>query len=650
MSTVGNVNIRITADNASAERGIKQTKGSVSSLGKSVGKNAVTWAKWGAAAGAAALAVAAALTKAAMSTVDELAKTARSMDASIAGLQGLQLAAREAGVSKEAAASSAQMLNQRLGEAARGTGEAAAQLDRLGLNAAELQRMDVDQRFAAIAQRTRELGFNSAQTADALRNLGIRNREMVLLMQQGGEDILNATNRVQDYGLSLDEVDAAKVEQANDTFAFAADIIRNVFQRAAIEVAPIIQAIGERFLGSAQEAGGLGDMVGKVFDFLIEMIAKATTAIDAIIRSIRTIGNAFDMVISGIVGAWAAMWRTIMRAVDSGIKGVVDGVNVLIRQLNRIPRVDIDEIAHPELAAKAAEFFDTVGGAAVERMEDAWDRTQEVWSKPYAGDTVRSFVAESRDMADIAAREAVAARDAVFDEAGPPPSFMFSEDENQKWLEQLRQRFMDENELWQEKHQADLDRLKEARDQELLTEQEYQERLTLLTREAADRRAKIAEEERQARVATLQSMLGNMTGLMNTGSRKMFEIGKAAAVANALVQGREAVVSSYAAGARIGGPPVGAAFAATAAAATASQIAQVRQSSFSSGGAASAGTFDQGLGAIRTAQAGGSGPAQTFTINLAGSGQNFTADDIDGLIRQINQRTSDGVVLRTNRG
>jgi hypothetical protein len=77
---------------------------------------------------------------------------------------------------------------------------------------------------------------------------------------------------------------------------------------------------------------------------------------------------------------------------------------------------------------------------------------------------------------------------------------------------------------------------------------------------------------------------------MNTESRKMFEIGKAAALSQAIIDGYAAITGAYKVGASIGGPILGAAYGAAAGAATFSQISAIRSQSFGSGGGGSGGS------------------------------------------------------------
>jgi hypothetical protein len=226
-------------------------------------------------------------------------------------------------------------------------------------------------------------------------------------------------------------------------------------------------------------------------------------------------------------------------------------------------------------------------------------------------------------------------------------------DSNAAWLDELSARYATESELLDIKLWDELERLREAKDLKLMTEEEYAQRSEQIQRDHSDAMTVLQEQERQQRVAIMSGMLDNLSTLMNTGSRKLFEIGKMASIANALVKGREAVVSSYAAGAKIGGPIVGAAFAATAAAATAAQISQIRSSSFGGGSGGSTGTsFSGGIPSVNQAQP--AGPVQAtrnISLSIIGSESSiFTASQVRSLIDQINEQLGDGKTLQISGG
>ena len=264
----------------------------------------------------------AAMTVKGLANVDAQAKMARSVDGTVDGLRALQIAAQDAGISKGALSTSAQMLNQRLAEAARGSGTAVQALDALGLSAQDLMRMDVDERMATLADRMQQMGMSAGQSSDMMRQLGVRSREMSLLMIQGGDAIRNARQEVKDLGLSIDQVDAAKVEIANDAFARIGMVISSISDKIAIEFAPILLAVAEHFQSIAKEAGGMGSIVDNVFAGMQ-----------------RGVGYVLDFVNLLRIG-WLTMSRTFQQAAALQVRVFADLAETLTNLYNKIPFFD----------------------------------------------------------------------------------------------------------------------------------------------------------------------------------------------------------------------------------------------------------------------------------------------------------------------
>ena len=163
----------------------------------------------------------------------------------------------------------------------------------------------------------------------------------------------------------------------------------------------------------------------------------------------------------------------------------------------------------------------------------------------------------------------------------------------------------------------------------LRLEQEYQERL-----------AEIKDAERGGNLATLSEFFGDAAGLMQSGNAKLFKIGKAAAIANAIVNGQSAAVAAWDKGMQAGGPPLAAAFAGLSVAKTASQIAALKSASFGGGGSGS------GSSAGITAASSTPQPQQTRAIISVQSGRSrFTVEEIDDIVRQLQGQSDDGVII-----
>ncbi|MEM1077962.1 MAG: hypothetical protein AAGI09_05490 [Pseudomonadota bacterium] len=100
-----------------------------------------------------------------------------------------------------------------------------------------------------------------------------------------------------------------------------------------------------------------------------------------------------------------------------------------------------------------------------------------------------------------------------------------------------------------------------------------------------------------ARYAAYSSALGDVSALMNTESRKLFEVGKVAAISQALLNSKSAATAAWEKGMQVGGPPTAAAFTAASLAKTGALLSQIQSTSFGSSSGAGSG------GGAATAQA-----------------------------------------------
>ena len=146
--------------------------------------------------------------------------------------------------------------------------------------------------------------------------------------------------------------------------------------------------------------------------------------------------------------------------------------------------------------------------------------------------------------------------------------------------------------------------------------QQGQDLRTGIDEDAARARQNIADMENKAKINAVSQMFSNISSLMNTESKKMFEIGKAAAVAGAIVDGYAAITGAYKVGAKIGGPVMGGAFAAAAAVQTAVQIQNIAK---------------QKIGGAQTMGASGSFSGGTPVTNTQPQAQGGTNVNVSGI-------------------
>lgn len=154
----------------------------------------------------------------------------------------------------------------------------------------------------------------------------------------------------------------------------------------------------------------------------------------------------------------------------------------------------------------------------------------------------------------------------------------------------------------------------------------------------ADKRTKQAEMEAAAKKAILSKAFNGLTSLMNSGSRKMFEIGKAAAISSSIVSTYQGIAEAWKLGPVLG--PIGAAMVGLAGFAN---VQSIRAQSFGGGGSAGGGgamSNTQAINAASTPVRAENEQTQRTNINL--TGDIFSRDSVIGL---LNAALGDGYVL-----
>lgn len=151
---------------------------------------------------------------------------------------------------------------------------------------------------------------------------------------------------------------------------------------------------------------------------------------------------------------------------------------------------------------------------------------------------------------------------------------------------------------------------------------------------------------RQKLSATV-STFKDLTGLVSNNNKALFALNKVAAIAQVALNTPESISDAFKWGNKLGGPPVGFAFAAVAGAAQIAQLAAISSTSFGGGGA-SAGAG--GGGASSSTASTQEAPADDRGLNVSIQGFDrdtlFSGNQINELIKALNDELEDGAVLK----
>lgn len=362
----------------------KQVERDAKAIGSAIGKTA-------AAAIAATTATTVALTKQGMDAVRSQADLARSLDTTFDSITALQLAAGDVGL--EGLEGSLTRLNRRLGAAEVGSGAAANAVKALRLDLQALSEMDVDGRVATIADAIRDSGVSMQRAARFAQDLGFEQRQAAEFFTQGGDAIRAYRERVEALGLSLSDIDAQKVVDAQNAMGIFGDLTRGASQILAVQFSPIIQQVATDLENAAIEAGGLSDNIGEMVDTAVQGVAFVASSVDAAGRVFSTLGKTAAII-------FLEMRLKSYELGDSIYNGPIEAVNELIELLNIVSWIDITPRALSGIGQQIKDEIAIIEGAIREGQQDVQDGLL----SPLAGDRLIKYFEDARAAAEDAAK------------------------------------------------------------------------------------------------------------------------------------------------------------------------------------------------------------------------------------------------------
>lgn len=608
-AVIGALRVNLSADTAEFRRQLSEAERISEKFGRSIGtKMRAGVLALGAAATAGAVALGA-LIKSSMDTIDTQAKLAGRVGGTVAALQGLQHAADLAGVGSEQLTKGLEMLNRRLGEAAReGAGNAFEALQRLGLSASELAAMDVDQRISTLSDRMKELGYTTQQQADTLGQFGIRNQAMINLFQEGSEAIKQARADLDAWGVTLSDIDAKKVEAANDAISRIGSVMEGIGNQLAIRLAPIIQAIAEYFTDAAKETGGFGSILDQAISMGIHLFAAINREIYDFRISFDEIAAAILNFFDAIAGAPANLLAKVFggEAEDYGFKPVNESFGKLKDMLAKPPSDEEWDAWFAELKRKA----DETAAAALAKGTTLSDEDSEA----------------SQKLAQKRTDELVKYQEHLAQKLDTLKASLATERETE--LAAYEQRQTDLEDFYARNMISE----QEYRDLLLRSQQEYAEKIRQIDEEIAKDNERAAKRQRQAYF----QIADDITSALGT----LFGESKTVAIAQAIINTAQAVTRTLA---EYGATPLGLAAAAAAAAAGAAEIATIRSTNRSGGGGGRSTTPAVSAPVTSPAQQGvQSGLQQTLFVSGINPGDVFSGDTLRDLVQKLIDYQRDG--------
>ena len=643
-TTIGGLTVKITADSQGVTDGINAAGNALQVGGKKLRKSANQFAKWGAAGVLAAGGITAAMVKMNLTSIKELGNTAKAADMTVEAFQRGAFAAQKFGVSQEKYGDILKDVNDRVGDfLISGAGPMVDFFEtiapKVGITANAFKGLSGQEGMALYVKSLEDANVSQQEMTFFMEAMAGDSTRLIPLFKDNAKALNEMNARAKELGIGLTDTQVAMAGLASAELSETGEQFKALTQLITIELSPILIAVSKHFTDLANTGGGAANYIADAIDGVVSVIgffADSLHGLKLIFAGLQAVG----------LGVWAAIGSGLedsAKAIAIAIDGILGMANMAIKQLNKIPGVDIDllnSVQDSDFIKNITADAEFLKGLASEAELDFI----KLATQSLPSDKIKQFVADARAEFEGLAAAVVEKEkeDKEGDGAGTKTTSETEvfEEETSSILELMGLRFQSTEEL----KLASLER------ERAMTAQAFKNG-ELTAAEHSKKMASIKQAEEDTKKAIVTSSLNGGVEFLARNSKKAQKLLKAAAIVNAVIAGQEAAVHSYNAGAKLGGPIVGAAFAALSIANTAGMIMKIK-----SGGSASRGS---GGGGASVPESGGSqrAPApvaqipvaqssRTIDINLPSTGL-LSVDQVRGLMEQINEQVGDGVQLNT---
>lgn len=307
-----------------------KTAAAFKSVGNSAAAATVKIAKIGAAFATAGVAAGIALTKMSMANVDALAKVSDRLGIATQSLAGLQHAANLAGVESATLEKSLVKLAVGVSDAADGTGIAKDAFIELGLSAALLEKMPIDQQMLKVADAMQGVELQADKVRLATELFGARGVAVLNMLGGGSQNLVEMAKEADHLGIAINRVDAAKIELANDAVERAKGVFTGLGNQLGSSFSPLIMTVADSFRQAAldnEDFGSVGrDVVlallkgyGKLADGVFFLRLGFAQLSVSLLRVAKTIVEKVNPVFKTLSEAYNAMASVFgMDLIDEG--------------------------------------------------------------------------------------------------------------------------------------------------------------------------------------------------------------------------------------------------------------------------------------------------------------------------------------------
>lgn len=695
---VGRLLVQIGADVGGLRRGGRRAESTLQSLSRYAQSTSKRMLRLSAAASALGSVMGGYLVTQGMQQVTTQQRIASSLNTTQREVAGLTAAFKTYGLQTDDISDALGTLADRAQDAASGQQSMADDFSMVGLEIDDLRSKKPSELFRDFANAISDVDDPSTRAAAVVRTFGDDlGRRLLPLLMQGEEALDGFATRAGQLGMAISDIDAAKVEEAQRSFRELGLAVDGISTQLSVELAPTIKAVAETMANQFVGAGEtMQDAISEAVDVGVEGMADILDAVGAAVGFIER--NPMMMQF-GVLGYMILGKRGL--AIGAAVGAIVEGVQKQIRRLSDDStvndllerRADLEREINQLSASDGSDQDERArrrAQATIDRRRRELEVVEEqisthedlrdvdidlaqttdalyeklmdqgvVDSQNALADGIRNVadaMRESRNV--ISGPETLPNAQAGNGEGGPADQAArmteAEREELEKRLENLREYLMTRRESELADYEMRMETLRNAKENELITEDEFrqrkedleekhQKRLTEIEKDGLSDREKFERASMIKRVDTVSGQLAQMTSDVARENEAMFRINQAASIANAITSAWEGYNKALAAYP----PPLSYAMAGAQLAAGFSAVSQIKSQSFSgstgsSGGGGSSPSSSVGQTGQAVQPASSQTSEQVFTVQGLSGGELFTGDTMRELLENIEEASEDG--------
>lgn len=600
MPTIGDINVKISADDSDFRRKAKSTKERLAEMGRVSLKAGKGIAALGAAATASAGAFAVFATSQA-NINRELRSMSRLANTSAEEFKALSFASRQYGIEQEKLADILKDTQDKVGDfIATGGGALKDFFDniapQIGLTAQQFMKLSGPDAMQAYVSALEKANVSQSEMTFYMEAIASDSTKLLPLFKNQGREIQRLTQSYSEVNSQLELTSAQKesLQELSTSFELFKESAGSSAQLIAATLAP---AFSDFFSGVAK-------IVPKATQVIVDFFNKFKDA--------QNINN-----ISSVEREIEKLTKRISKMNDVIAKEKAMGVKMS---------------PYGQMAKFAQEIEQDT-----KRVEALREQLAKLQEEEKLAD------AKTYDAGGFSVRSGATPRRQGLEQAGKPmPTGFINTASDEFGFNPSEDPFQMEIEMTQQKHQELLE-----------LERQFWTNKGEITRHGLTALTSMVSTNYGSQAGAIANSFASILGDTATYSKKAFDLNQKVSLGQAIVKGYDAANSAWAAGMATGGPwapAVAASYFAASVAKTATQIQAIRSQKFGGGGSGSAGG---GTGGASGALPGASVPQQAnvrqntvATINL--QGDTFSRDTVGALIGQINNALEDGYSIRVN--